>query len=568
MKKNYFILLFLLLFSFACNDKWDDHYSSKDIEINNEAIKVVSSSAIEYISTDDELKMISELFENEGIFDMMKTKDQFFTILVYPDEVMSTVTIDDPEYFAKTCLSDLAFTPTKLTDGFSIKMWNGKYLGVSVVEKVGGKEIYIAGSKVKSIVKVNDGYIYLMESPIYAPKSLYEYLNDLGEDYSLFKELIFSYEEKVFDKNNSIPIGVDPTGNTVYDSVFVIKNVLMDRYDSGGKETWNMRSEFYSSTMLIFSNDLIENALENAYHYVRVALNREPNANDSTKFKEWIIKAAFYDRILTPADLNGTTDIYSVSGYQEGSSASTSGVQWRPTVQQVNTANPVTLSNGVAYYVEWFKIPNNVVIYRIKNRFYIWENCSEEEKQLYFNWMNIGNVDIYDNGGFGPIGPWPKIYYKCLRGYPTDEAYEQKLPVGVECTGIALNEDGTISVVMVPPGEYYLRMGFKSDKLPWRLDIYFNDQLVATRFDPNAGHFDRYGVGHPEGYIWRDWYNTDKKAENYDRDGAEVGVVLQGGTEPSPIKINMISYDLTQGTGSRNRLIIYHWCLRPTENNY
>jgi hypothetical protein len=570
MKKNclFTLAVFVLFLTFSCSEKWDAHYDQKETVIDGDAVKVVDSSAKEYIQSESDLSAVSALFAEQGIFEAMDSKDQLFTVLVYPNEVMSAATIDDPEFFAQTCVCDLAFTPTKLTNGLSMQMWNGKYLTVSVTEGSSGDEVRIAGSKVKGVVQVSDGFIYLLDAPVYAPKSLYEMLNDLDDHYSLFRELIASYEEKVFDKENSIPRGVDETGNTVYDSVFVVKNTLMDRYNSGGTETWNMRSEYYNSTMLIPSNDLITNALENAYDYIREALNREPTESDSTKFQEWIVKVSFYDDVLTPAELDGETDLTSVSGYQEDATASTSGVIWKPTVQKVNTANPVELSNGVAYYVTSLKIPNNVVIYRIKSRFYFWENCSEAEKAEYFKWTNLENPDIYDNGSFGPIGPWPAVYYKCLRAYPTEEATASKLPVALEYTGIALNDDGTVSVVMVPPGEYCLRMGFRSDKYPWRLDIYFNDELVAGNVDPNSGHYDRYGVGYPEGYNYNDWYSTNSKASNYDRDGFDVATVTVTGTEPRPIKIKMVSNNMTEGSGSKYRMIVYCWTLRPTDNNY
>ncbi len=570
MKRIYSILIasVTLLLPFSCSDKWDDHYSKEDVVVNSDVVTVVDSNAKDYIKSASDLSSVASLFEEHGIFDKMDSKNQMFTVLVYSNGTMADATIDDPDFFAETCVCDLSITPTKMTDGLSIQMWNGKYLSVSVDESASGENIYIADSRIKGIVQTNNGYIYIMESPIYAPKSLYEYLTGLGDNYSMFKEMVFSYEEKVFDRENSIPKGVDATGNTVYDSVFVTKNTLMDRYNSGGSETWNMRSEYYSSTLLIPSNDLITNALGNAYSYVRDALNREPTESDSTKFREWIIKSSFYNYVLTPEDLDGETDLYSVAGYQDDATASTAGVQWRPTVQKVNAAQPVELSNGVAYYETSLKIPNNVVVYRIKNRFYVWENCSEAEKAEYFKWTNLENPDIYDNGSFGPLGTWPAVYYKCLRAYPTEEATTNKLPVSLEYTGISLNEDGTISVVKVPPGEYYLRMGFQSNKYPWRLNIYFNDELVAEDVNPNNAHYDRTALGYPEGYNYKDWYSTSNKAAYYDCDGMDIATVTVTGTELQSIKLKMVSNDMTQGSGSKYRMILYCWTLRPTDNNY
>ncbi|RKD90957.1 hypothetical protein [Mangrovibacterium diazotrophicum] len=571
MKRSFlYIVVALLLLSSACTEKWDQHYMPENKEVASDLIEVASMSAEEYIQSNTDLTSIASLFTEQNVFTELESKDQLFTVLVYSNSVMSGAQIDDPAFFANTCVSDLAFTPTKLVDGLSIRMWNGKYLAVAVDKTTNTTDYYIAESKISKIIQVDNGYVYLMSSPIYAPKSMYEVLNALGDDYSMFKDLVFSYEEQTFDRSNSVPVGIDNTGNTVYDSVFVTKNLLMDRYSSGGSESWNMRSEFYSSTMLIPNNTLVEGALTKAYQDVRDALGREPNANDTLKFEQYIIKSAFYDYVISADSLNGVTDIYSVSGYIEGESSSTSGVQWKPTVQRVDTSNPVQLSNGVAYYTTALKIPNNVVIYRIKNRFYIWEYCDETQKAEYFKTVGMQNFDVKDEGGFGPLGPWPFIPYKTLRAYPTADAIANKSVVSVEFTGISLNEDGTIAVVMVPPGEYNLRMGFRNQSFPYRDQVYVNDVLVNDNVNPNT-HYDRTALGYPEGYVWKDYYAISNRANYYDCDGSEVGIVTIEGTELQPIRIKVESNSLTTYAfdgSSKAYYQTYCWTLRPTANNY
>lgn len=568
MKNRYSIIAVVALFllATACSDKWDDHYSAQNIVVESDIVKIVDSNIQDYVKSASELSSISDIFTKNYIYSLMDAKDQDFTVLVYDNSSLNGVTIDDNEFFAKTCVCDLSMLPTKLTDGYSVKMWNDKYLVVSVKQGDLNNEIYIAGSKLKEVIQTSNGYIYVMESPVFAPKSLYEYLSDLPDDkYSLFKELIFSFEEREFDRDNSTPVGVDVTGNTVYDSIFVTKNTLMDRYNSAGSLTWNMRSEFYSSTMLIYSNDLITNALEDAYENVRLALNREPTAADTLKFNKWIVESAFYDDELTPLNLNGELDIISVAGYQEDASASTPGVQWRPTVQMVNTSSSVELSNGVAYYVTVFKIPNNVVIYRIKNRFYLWSNCTETEKAEYFKLENIETVTITDKGTFGPIGPWPIIYYKVLTANADADAIANKSVVSIEYTGIGLDEDGNITLAKVPPGEYYLRMGF-IEKLQYKVNIYFNDEIVVSNVNYTKAHLDRAGAGYPEGFVPDDWKSTTSKAANYDRDGYDIGTVTVKGEGLQTIKIKVESADLSALASPK--LYLYNWCLRPTENNY
>ena len=48
------------------------------------------------------------------------------------------------------------------------------------------------GVAVKKITKVNNGYIYEMEDYVETPKSLYELIEGLGDDYSIFREMIMS----------------------------------------------------------------------------------------------------------------------------------------------------------------------------------------------------------------------------------------------------------------------------------------------------------------------------------------------------------------------------------------
>lgn len=61
---------------------------------------------------------------------------------------------------------------------------------------------------------------------------------------------------KTFDRNNSLSIGVDESGNTVYDSVFTVKNPYF--LDKG----LDLASESKKITVLIPSDELIKKALD------------------------------------------------------------------------------------------------------------------------------------------------------------------------------------------------------------------------------------------------------------------------------------------------------------------
>jgi hypothetical protein len=132
-------------------------------------------------------------------------------------------------------------------------------------------------------------------------------------------------------------------------------------------------------------------------------------------------------------------------------------------------------------------------------------------------------------------------------------------------------------------------MGFKHSLL-YSLSIYFNDSLLIKDMVMYAQgsnyHFDRgsvgvvdyngaMSIGYPEGYNWKDWRAKSEKAQAYDTDGYQVAIVNVPKEGGFTIKIE--SYDnaflygptLTTRDGTNvNQLMMYHWCLRPTKNNY
>jgi hypothetical protein len=197
------------------------------------------------------------------------------------------------------------------------------------------------------------------------------------------------------------------------------------------------------------------------------------------------------------------------------------------------------------------------------------------------------------------------MYYHVLTAIPDAEALSDSLPCSVEYDGLMYNADDKkfgLSEVHLPAGEYYLRMGFKHS-LRYSISIYFADgdeeitedhclvkdmSLIATG---SNFHFDRGGamegldfygsesVGYPEYFDWRFWYEQDpvtyQKASAYDTDGYQVAIVTL--KKPGNFKIKIESNDdaelFSTGTGDRSKnnvlqLMMYHWCLRPTTNNY
>ena len=96
-------------------------------------------------------------------------------------------------------------------------------------------------------------------------------------------------------------------------------------------------------------------------------------------------------------------------------------------MQQVDLENPVSLSNGVAYYVTDMKIPTNVLIYRVKDYMRWYEYLSEEEKALYFDNENLtfDKMETKVSEWSGWPGVFPNIINRVVRFKTTDAAIKE-----------------------------------------------------------------------------------------------------------------------------------------------
>lgn len=546
MKTIKYILSSILLISgiYACNDDWDSHYSQEEQVVNNVNITVVNKSAVDYLQSQPELSTMYQLFSETGVLDEMIEKDLLFTILVVNDDnaLSRAVVTDDRTFLAKSHISDISLSPSNLSDGQRVLMWNGKYINMSKVENEdNATSISFNGIAVKKITKVNNGYVYEIEDYVETPKSLYELIEGLGDDYSIFREMIMERNQLTFDKEASKIIGVDETGSNVYDSIFIVTNPYFEA------QGFNMMSESLSATVLIPSNEVVNRALTVA----RQNLQEWGMLREDSILENWTFQSVFFDKKLSKSDFEANIDLNSIFSKQ-----------WRTTVQQVDLENPVSLSNGVAYYVTDMKIPTNVLIYRVKDYMRWYEYLSEEEKALYFDNENLtfDKMETKVSEWSGWPGVFPNIINRVVRFKTTDAAIKEYT---LNFTAFSYDEKNKVTTpYKIPPGEYDLCLGFEQ-KMGHDVEVSFNGEYVGTvtasQLTKTDFHYDRGGQGYPEGYDVNK--ATDKKKKNYDRDGGKVGVITIEGTEPVNVVIKFHGINAS-------KCCFHHWCLKPTKNCY
>lgn len=547
----------------ACNSLEDkDYYSETGSTLNNDELVITSETSEAYIKQDASLSKMNALFEQDGIYDELNEKGQVSTILVVPDSSFVQPSADSLDYIVRSHVSDVSISPSNLTDGERLLMWHSKYVNITMDEKAQAgaiiDHIKFNNAYVKRVVKTADGYIYVISDMISTPTSLSDFIDGLGDEYSIFKNMVLESREKTFDKTNSKAIGVNAEGNTVYDSVFIYKNSF---FDSKG---FDMNSESLTATMLLFSNDVIEEALSEAQRKLD-SWNLYRNQDTIVR---WILKTAFFNKRYAASDFNSA----------EGTSLSSIySTKWSVKTQKVDTQNPTELSNAIVYNVEKLTIPLDVLIYRLKDYFYYYEYCTDTQKEEYFVTENLtySKCDTRVEAWTPWQGVWPAIQNRVLT-YNKSDGVDDLQGFQLDFTPIAYDAtDGTVSAYTIPPGTYQLCMGFEQNAgVDLSISVLVDNQVVATSSTITVGssttyHYDRGAGSYPEGYesSYVREMGGNSKAGNYDRDGGtvidEVVIPDDGNGTAKQIKIRIVCNDWATKTLIR----LHHWCLRPVTSD-
>lgn len=558
----------------ACSELEDkDHYGDSTTAIDNAELKIVKMSSQQYMEQRADLSNMNKLFADQGIYDELNTKGQLSTMLVVTDDKFKQPEgeAEDQTFVTRSHVSDVSISPANLHNGDRLMMWHGKYVNVTM-DSLGQAghivdHILFNNAAVQEVVQTNNGYIYVISDMINTPTSLSDYINNLEDNYSIFREMVLSSGGKVFDKQNSKAIGVNEEGNTVYDSVFIYTNKHFE--DVG----FDMNSESLTATMLLYSNDVINAAMADAHERLaKWGLER----SDSI-IKQWILDAAFFNKRYTAEELQNSeaNDIKSIFGKQ-----------WRTNAHQIDAASATELSNGIVYEVKKLHLPNNLLMYRLKDWFYYYENCTDEQKAEYFKMTNMAfskcNTDV---AAWSPLpGAWPLHEDRVLILKPGDDGTQGNL--ALDFTPIKLSqkaEGGTeVTPFCIPPGSYRLAMGFKQNQnMTIRVKVYVEGQTepVATSSDIVLGsattyHYDRGATlpdRYPEGYdpsVVQSMGGSSKSG-NYDTDGGpiidEVTIPDVHGDNSAVRIVIRIEAD---NWNDQTSMTLCHWCLRPTVNNY
>lgn len=528
-----YLAVLIIVFSFAgCNDKWDEYYGSSGME------EVPEMTVLEYLEAQPEYSQFTGMLKNSGLEGEL-TKNHQITVWTVCNDSMNVSNVEPQDTLRmKYHLNYLPFIRTDLKNGLRIRSLNGIYFQISQFDN----KLYANASQILKSVKLKNGVIHEISRLMKSRINIYDYLKGLDNDYSIIRDSIFKYNVEKFDIVNSVPVGVDKEGNTVYDSVFYTSNPIF--------ETVQFNSEFKQFTVFLPSNQVINNCMQTlADTYSK--MGKVVEKADSALALKWIKEAMFYNGEITELT---TADIK--SAYSR---------VWRPGVQEVDMQNPEYMSNGVVYKMTSVKIPNNVIISRIKSLVHYWEyqeTLYPLEGDLYVFKGLVKNPEIYVGDATPKTSILPNYVLLQVSGDPdSNDEFSVEFP---PLERYIDPEDGKykVRVMEVPVGEYNLYMGFRSKGHPY-INVYFNDQLIATDLQASLStpwNYDRVTETEKD----RDPLNGVAK---WDGLGGMVGVVNISGDGMASFKMK-VEFSKLESVGAKEVLQIYHWALKPTANNY
>lgn len=535
MRKIYYFLAGIILTISGCNDRWADYYAeTSNIEEN------MNITVAEYLAQHSEYSAFYDMLKKTGL-DTELTKDQQISVWVVNNEGMGASEVESGDTLRmKYHLNHLPFLRTDLKAGLRIRSLNGIYFQIASKDN----KLYANASEIKKSIRLKDGVVHEISTLMKSRINIYQYLKELDDDYSIIRDSIFKYSIEKFDRAKSTPIGVDKTGNTLYDSIFYIYNPMF--------ETVEFSSEFKQFTVFLPSNDVIRSCFE-TLSSTYSKMGKTVERSDSLLALKWIKEAMFYNGELGSENFN-VKDINSAFGRV-----------WRTAIQELDLENPEPMSNGVVYRSKKIKIPNNVIISRIKSLVEYWqyqEKVYPDPEDLYIFKGLKGNPSAY----VADATPKPAVLPNYIvLNVPGDVDSQDEFSVEFPPLERYVNpEDGKfrVRVMEVPTGEYNLYMGFWSSNHP-NVNIYFNGEMIGRDITASLStpwNYDR--VTETE----RD-LDPVNGVNRWNGLGGLVGVVKIDGEGMASFKIK-VEFSKVMAVGSKKSMAIYHWSLKPTSNNY
>jgi hypothetical protein len=209
--------IFLIL---SCNDEWKEHYDQDSFNLPD---KTIYTCIQEY----PELSTFTKMLASTG-YDKILNSSQSFTVWAPNNDALSGVDTTDKDLVLKIVTNHIArsrFT-TSGSAIQSIRMLDKKFIEIT---KEGDNYKFGNYNMVKSNLNTKNGLVHEIDGYVPYLKNLWEYLGTT-DGLDSISSYLYNQSDSVFDPDNSIEIGVNDQGQTIYsDSAYIVVNPILTK---------------------------------------------------------------------------------------------------------------------------------------------------------------------------------------------------------------------------------------------------------------------------------------------------------------------------------------------------
>ncbi len=271
MNKSKLIIIILALtglLAYSCQDDWDKHYD------RSESLPAVTETLYDLLKQDASLSKFTQLVKIAGC-DTMLSSTETYTVWAPVNEALdevdlNTITKEEAELIVKNHFARFN-NSTSIPMGKWVRMKNLKIYSYSENGTVFGGAPILTHD-----VLAGNGLLHTIATSIPFHYNIFEYIA-VAPEMSKLSHFLNSFNEEIFDPELSTPIDIDKNGRTIYDSVKVMYNRLLDdRFYGLG--AINTEDSIY--TMLAADNQAWDAAYARISPYFKV-YNKDAAKSDS-----------------------------------------------------------------------------------------------------------------------------------------------------------------------------------------------------------------------------------------------------------------------------------------------
>ncbi|MGM9710252.1 MAG: fasciclin domain-containing protein [Prevotella sp.] len=203
------------------DDAWNDHY---DI-----AGSTATQNVMQILESNSELSIFTDFVKRQHL-DTLLTQDQTFTVWAPTNSAMEGYQANgnETDHLLKNHINRYVYTSSDLTDTalVRIKMLNGKFHNYERTHN----DYTFAGVTLGTDFTAANGLVRTLNSiaPFYL--NIFETINSEDNATDSLSKYIKQFDEYTFDQANSTVTGKNQFGQLTYDSVFIYKNMWMQRF--------------------------------------------------------------------------------------------------------------------------------------------------------------------------------------------------------------------------------------------------------------------------------------------------------------------------------------------------